>query len=232
MPFQKSFRRTVFIYFITVFVLFTAAVVLFQLNREKRYKTAQLENTLENVSEVVHNYVDLYQLMGTNDFKRADTLKLLIPQKNIRITILDKTGNVLYDSFVADYSRMENHFDRPEIIKAFDDEKGSNIRHSETTNQEFYYYAHFYDDYFVRVAMVYDIQLKHFLQAGHFFIFFIILVFLIVGLLINVVTKRLSITITKLKDFSIKAALNEPIENGNEFPDNELGEIGKQIIKI
>jgi len=232
MPFQKSFRRTVFIYFITVFVLFTAAVVLFQLNREKRYKTAQLENTLENVSEVVHNYVDLYQLMGTNDFKRADTLKLLIPQKNIRITILDKTGNVLYDSFVADYSRMENHFDRPEIKKAFDDEKGSNIRHSETTNQEFYYYAHFYDDYFVRVAMVYDIQLKHFLQAGHFFIFFIILVFLIVGLLINVVTKRLSITITKLKDFSIKAALNEPIENGNEFPDNELGEIGKQIIKI
>jgi two-component system OmpR family sensor kinase/two-component system phosphate regulon sensor histidine kinase PhoR len=47
-----------------------------------------------------------------------------------------------------------------------------------------------------------------------------------------VVTKRLSISITKLKDFSIKAALNEPIENENEFPDNELGEIGKQIIKI
>ena len=232
MPFQKSFRRTVFVYFIAVFVLFTTAVLLFQLNREKRHKTAQLEITLENVSEVVHNYVDLYQLTTTNDFKRADTLKLLIPQKNIRITILDKTGNVLYDSFVADYSRMENHFDRPEIKKAFDDDKGSNIRHSDTTNQEFYYYAHFYDDYFVRVAMVYDIQLKHFLQAEHFFIFFIILVFLIVGLLINVVTKRLSISITKLKDFAIKAAINEPIDNENEFPNNELGEIGKQIITI
>jgi two-component system OmpR family sensor kinase/two-component system phosphate regulon sensor histidine kinase PhoR len=232
MPFQKSFRRTVFVYFITVFVLFTTAVLLFQLNREKRYKTAQLENTLENVSEVVHNYVDLYQLMNTGDFKRADTLKSLIPQKNIRITIADKKGNVLYDSFVEDYRKMENHLERPEFKKAFDDKTGANIRHSETTNQEFYYYARNYDDYFVRVAMVYDIQLKHFLQAEHLFIFFIIFVFLAVGLLINVVTKRLSISITKLKDFSIKAALNEPIENGNEFPDNELGEIGKQIIKI
>jgi two-component system, OmpR family, phosphate regulon sensor histidine kinase PhoR len=232
MPFQKSFRRTVFNYFITVFVLFTTAVILFQLNREKRYKTAQLENTLENVSEVVHNYVDLYQLMITGDFNRADTLKSLIPQKNIRITIIDKKGNVLYDSFVADYSKMENHLDRPEIKKAINEKTGSNIRHSGTTNQEFYYHAHLYGDYFVRVAMVYDIELRHFLQAEHFFIFFIILVFLSIGILINVVTKRLSISITKLKDFSIKAALNEPIENENEFPDNELGEIGKQIIKI
>jgi two-component system OmpR family sensor kinase/two-component system phosphate regulon sensor histidine kinase PhoR len=213
-------------------VLFTAAVILFQLNREKRYKTAQLENTLENVSEVIHNYIDLYQLMNTGDFNRADTLKILIPQKNIRITIVDLKGKVLYDSFVADYSNMENHLNRPEIQKALNAETGSNIRHSETTNQEFYYHAHHYDNYFVRVAMVYDIQLKHFLKAEHFFIFFIILVFLSVGILINVVTKRLSISITKLKDFSIKAALNEPIENENEFPDNELGEIGKQIIKI
>jgi two-component system OmpR family sensor kinase/two-component system phosphate regulon sensor histidine kinase PhoR len=232
MPFQKSFRRTVFVYFITVFVLFTAAVLIFQLNREKRYKTAQLENTLENVSEVVHNYIELYQLMSTGDFKRADTLKSLIPQKNIRVTIVDKKGNVLYDSFVADYSKMENHLARPEIQKALNAEIGSNIRHSETTNQEFYYHVHNYSDYFVRTAMVYDIQLKHFLEAEHLFIFFILVVFLAVGLLINAVTKRLSISITKLKDFSIKAALNEPIENENEFPDNELGEIGKQIIKI
>jgi two-component system, OmpR family, phosphate regulon sensor histidine kinase PhoR len=232
MPFQKSFRRTVFVYFFTVFVLFTTAVILFQLNREKRYKTAQLENTLENASEVVHNYVELYQLMNTGDFKQADTLKFLIPQKNIRITIVGKKGNVLYDSFVADYSKMENHLQRPEIQKALNAETGSNIRHSETTNQEFYYHVHNYGDYFVRAAMVYDIQLKHFLQAEHFFIFFIILVFLTVGLLINAVTKRLSISITKLKDFAIKAAINEPIDNVNEFPNNELGEIGKQIITI
>ncbi|HSO85205.1 MAG TPA: hypothetical protein VLQ91_01540, partial [Draconibacterium sp.] len=232
MPIQQSFRRTIFIWFIAVFILFTAAVLLFQLNREKRYKTSQLENTLENVCEVTHNYIDLYQLMKTGDFTRVDTLEFLIPQKNIRLTIINKKGDVLYDSFVKDYGQMENHFERPEIQKAFYTETGSNIRRSETTNQEFYYYAHYYGDYFVRAAAVYDITLKHFLKAEQMFYFFIILIFIIIWLIINAVTKRLSVSITKLKDFAIKAAKNEPIENENEFPNNELGEIGKQIIKI
>jgi len=231
-PFQKSFRRTIFIYFIAVFVFFTAAVLLFQLNREKRYKTAQLENTLENVTEVTHNFIDFYKLMESGDFTKADTLKMLIPQQNIRVTIIDEKGKVLYDSSVKDYAGMENHFHRPEVQRALYAEYGANIRRSDTTKKEYYYYAHHYGNYFVRAAMVYDINLRHFLQAEHLFIFFIILVFLFVWLIINIVTKRLSISITKLRDFAISAARNEPIENEDEFPNNELGEIGKQIIKI
>jgi two-component system OmpR family sensor kinase/two-component system phosphate regulon sensor histidine kinase PhoR len=91
-PLQQSFRRTIFIYFIAVFVLFTSAILLYQLNRERHYKSAQLENTLENVAEVAHNYVQVYQLAKTGDFKRADTLRNLVPQKNIRVTIIDKKG--------------------------------------------------------------------------------------------------------------------------------------------
>lgn len=232
MPLQHSFRRTIFIYFIAVFILFTAAILVFQLNREKRYKTAQLENTLENVSEMTHNFIEFYNLAQTGNFQKADTLKQLIPQKNIRITIVDKKGSVLYDSSVKDYLRMENHLQRPEIQRALFAKSGSNIRHSDTTKQEYYYYAHNYGDYFVRAAALYDINLKHFLEAEHLFFIVIIIIFLIVGLVINFVTRRLSLTITKLRDFAIKAARNEPIENGNELPDNELGEIGKQIIKI
>lgn len=232
MPIQQTFRRKIFYYFIAVFLIFTLAILLFQLQREKDYKTAQLENTLENVSEVTHNFIEHYNLLGENNFKRADTLKYLIPQKNIRITVVDKKGVVLYDSFVDDYSDMENHFERPEVQKALYSEIGSNIRHSETTNQEFYYYARNYGNYFVRTAMVYNIELENFLKAERFFLFFVIAVFLIIWMLINVVTKRLSISITKLKDFAIKAGKNEPINADSEFPDNELGEIGAQIVKI
>jgi len=191
-----------------------------------------LENTLENVVEVAHNYVELYQLTKTGNFKQADTLAMLVPQKNIRITIIDKKGKVLYDSFVEDYSEMENHFERPEIQKALYSEMGSNIRHSATTDQTFYYYAHNFDGYFVRAAMLYDVDVVNFLKAEKFFIFFIVAIFLIIWLIINYITKRLSISITKLKDFAIKAGKNEPIENENEFPVNELGEIGSQIVKI
>ena len=232
MPLQQSFRKTIFIYFIAVFIVFTSAVLLYQLSRERYYKSAQLENTLENVAEVAHNYIQVYQLSKTGDFKRADTLRNLIPQKNIRITIIDKKGKVMYDSFVDDYENMENHFERPEVQKALYSETGSNIRRSATTNQMFYYYARNFDDYFVRAAMLYDIEVKNFLKAERLFIFFIIGIFLVIWLLINFVTKRLSISITKLKDFAIRAGRNEPIDGDMEFPDNELGEIGSQIIKI
>ncbi len=214
-------------------MLFTVAILLFQLQREKNYKTDQLENTLKNVTEVTHNYIEHYKLMQGNNYRAADTLKYLIPQQNIRITVINKKGVVLYDSFVDDYRTMENHFERPEVQKALYSEEGSNIRHSETTGQDFYYYAHNYDDYFVRTAMVYNVEVENFLKAERFFIFFILAIFLIIWLIINELTKRLSISITKLKDFAIKAGKNEPIEEDeSEFPDHELGEIGAQIVKI
>ena len=67
---------------------------------------------------------------------------------------------------------------------------------------------------------------------GALFIFFIISIFLIIWILINILTKQLSISITKLKDFAIVAARNKTIDADIEFPNNELGEIGAQIVKI
>lgn len=232
MPLQNSFRKTIFIYFIAVFLLFTAAVLVYQYNREKDYKRSKLENTLENVVEVTQNYITLYNLYETGDFSKAEVLGTLVPQQNIRITVIERKGRVLFDSFVENYDQMENHFDRPEIQKALYSETGSSIRKSATTNQDFYYYARNYDKYFIRAAMVYDIQVKDFLKAEKYFIFFILLVFLGIWVVVNVVTKRLSISITKLKDFAINAARNEPLQIDTEFPNNELGEIGTQIVKI
>lgn len=207
--------------------------MLFQLQREKNYKTSQLENTLKNVTEIAHNYIEYNDIMETGDFSQADLLKELVPQKNIRITIIDEKGVVLFDSFVPDYKSMENHFDRPEVQKALYSIEGANIRHSETTGKDFYYYAKNFDEYFVRSAMVYDVEVENFLKAERLFLFFIIAVFLIIWLVINELTKRLSVSITKLKDFAIKAGRNEPInEEEGMFPDNELGEIGSQIVKI
>ncbi len=232
MPEHKTYRRKVFLYFIAVFVVFTVAVLLFQLNREKRYKTEQLENTLENVTEITNNYIQKYHLVENSNFQKADSLKDLLRQPNLRITVISKTGKVLYDSFVNDYPEMENHLERPEIQKALYSGSGSNIRFSNTTKQEFYYFAKNYDGYFVRAAMVYNLQLEHFLKGERYFIFFILFMFLVIWLLVNVVTKQLSISVTKLKDFAIKAGHNEPIEAESDFPENELGEIGSQIVKI
>jgi len=214
-----------------VFLVFTIIVIAFQYNREKSYKTGLLENTLENVTETVYNYIEHYRLMASGDFAMADTLKHVIPQKNIRFTLIDKKGVVLYDSFVPEYAEMENHFDRPEIQKALYNETGSNIRHSATLDKDFYYYARNYEKYFVRTAMVYDVRVDNFLKANRFFIFFIFFVFVVIWYVVSLLTKKLTESIIQLKDFSIKAGNNTlHAEDAWNFPKNELGDIGKQIV--
>ncbi len=229
---HHSFHQKTFFYFISVFVVFTSVILLFQLNREKHYKIARLENTLENTTEVIHNYIEFNHLYSQNSLVPDDVLKHLVPEKNIRITIISKKGKVLYDSFVENFGAMENHFHRPEIQKALFSEKGGNIRHSKTTNQDFYYYAHNYNNYFVRAAILYNVEVQNFLKANRFFIVFILAVFLIVWFVTNSITKQLSISLIKLKDFAIRAGKNQQIDENIEFPDNELGEIGAQIVKL
>ncbi len=229
---KRTFRKRIFTYFLAVFILFTAVVLLFQLNREKRYRVRQLENTLEIITDLTHNYIERHQLNTTMDFQSIDSIKFILPQENTRITIINKKGVVLYDSFVDDYQSMENHFTRPEIQKALFSGVGSNVRRSATTKQDFYYYAKYFDGYFIRTAVVYNIEIQNFLKGERLFIVFIVVLFLLVWILLHFVTKRLGETITKLKDFSIKAGKNEPIEPEPSFPDNELGTISAQIIRI
>jgi signal transduction histidine kinase len=230
--FKKSFRGEIFFYFIIVFIISTIAILTFQYQREKKYRTLQLENTLDNISEITYKFIEQYNLVAINNIDRVNELKSILPQAHTRLTIIDKKGKVLYDSFVQDYDLMENHLNRPEIQKAINQNIGSNIRVSETTNQEFYYYAKNYPDFLVRTAVVYDLQIENFLKAERVFIFFIVSIFLIIGIILYFITGRLFVAITKLKDFSIKAGRNEHIELDASFPENELGIIGSQIIRI
>ncbi len=229
---RYSFRGKIFFYYILVFFLFTAAILMFQYQREKNYRTRQLENTLDNITEITHRFVSNNNLIVKNETTRIGEIKAVIPQPHIRITLISLDGTVLYDSSVKDYQLMANHLHRPEIQKAIQHNTGSNIRKSDTTQEEYYYYAKKYPGYFVRTAVVYDVQIRNFLKAERFFIIFIISIFISIGIILFFITSRLADTITKLRDFAIKAGNNELIEPNTTFPENELGIIGAQIIHI
>ncbi|MBA4409399.1 MAG: two-component sensor histidine kinase [Odoribacter sp.] len=205
----------------------------YQYDREKSYRTGQLENKLDNISEVAHRYIEHKKIFETGDFKSLDTLKSLLPIENTRLTIMNMDGKVLYDSFVADVKHIENHLLRPEVQKAVHSGKGSSIRVSQTTNQKFYYYAKNCKNYVVRTAAVYNVDIIKFLKTEHFFLFFVVFLFLLMWILLHYTTRRLSDFIIKLKDFALKAGLNEDISKmDSNFQDNELGVIRRQIIQI
>lgn len=230
---QRTFRKRIFINFFVVFSIFTLAVLAYQYDREKSYRTGQLDNNLDNISEVTNRYIQHKNVFETGDFKSLDTLKILLPLENTRLTVIDMTGKVVYDSFVADVNTMENHLMRPEVQKALYSGNGSNIRLSATTNQKFYYYAKNCKKYFVRTAALYNVDIIKFLKTERIFLFFIASLFLLMWILLHFTTRRLSEFVVKLKEFALKAGQNEDISKmDSNFQDNELGVIRKQIVQI
>jgi signal transduction histidine kinase len=230
---KRTFRKRILVNFLIVFSIFSIAVLAYQYDRERQYRTSQLENILDNISEVSHRYIEHKRVFETGDFKSLDTLKSLLPIENTRVTVLDMTGKVLYDSFVSDVQHVENHLTRPEVQKALASGKGSSIRVSSTTNQKYYYYAKNCKTYFVRTAAVYNVDIVNFLKTEHIFWIFIFFLLALMSVLFYFTTRRLSDFIIKLKDFALKAALNEDISKmDSNFQDNELGVIRRQIIQI
>lgn len=64
---------------------------------------------------------------------------------NTRITLMNKNGDVLFDSEV-DISEMENHLDREEVKEALKNGQGESSRYSSTLSEKTYYYALTLDD--------------------------------------------------------------------------------------
>ena len=229
---QRTYQQRIFIYFFSAFTVFTLAILTFQYSREKEYRTSQLENTLDNVASMTDAFIKHNNLNETGDFGKLDSIVYLVPDPEIRVTVIDPKGVVLFDSFVEKYTAMENHLHRPEVQKALYNERGANIRHSATTGLEFYYYARNYDSYFIRCAAVYNVKIQHFLKTSRVFIFFMIALFLLMWLMLYLVTKRLGEFITKLRDFAVLAGKEEDINPNFKFPDSEFGDIQLQIVRI
>ncbi len=229
---MMSFRQRLFISFTAIFTGFTLLVLVFQYDREKNYRIAQLENTLDNITEVAHKYMEINSIVQSGNFTLMDSLMLIIPAQHIRLTVIDPRGVVLYDSEVTKYEEMENHLERPEVRQSVVDGSGSNIRESATTGRSYYYYAKFYPDYFVRTATLYDLTVKDFLHVEKLFLFYLLLLFLLTAIVLFYITRRFSQTINKLKDFAIRLRTGEEIDDSVRFPGDELGTISSQITSL
>lgn len=92
-------------------------------------------------AEVKENLANELRILETSYYKISsnDDLKEFA-SKDFRITLIDKSGKVLFESD-ADAKSMTNHLDRPEIKSAVESGKGSDTRISDTIGIEDHYYA-------------------------------------------------------------------------------------------
>ena len=227
---KLTYKQRIFFYFFIIFALFAVCIIIFEQKEEKAQRTQALEDRLDSYADMIHLYVDQHQLVDSNMIE-IQTLAKAMPL-DIRITIIDESGKVTFDKDIENLNSLENHMDRPEIRNASYQEKGSNIRMSASTHHEYLYYAKQYKGYYVRVALPYTIETKSMLKADNLFIYIVLGVFIIVLLLLNYVAGRFGESISQLKSLAVKIKEDKPLPEKIIFPDDELGEIGNQLVAM
>lgn len=131
-----------------------------------------------------------YYAMGSTDEAMA-----ALACEEIRLTLIDSDGTVVYDSAASELSspaELGNHLSRPEICEALQNGEGRSARYSETLEKRTCYYALVLTDgRILRVAQDSASLLGIFLQALPV-IFVVVMVLLVLSLVISYYsTKRL-----------------------------------------
>ena len=229
---KESFRRRLFFYYFSIFILFTAVILAFQYNREKKIRITALDTRMNDMAGLVDNYISVNSLPETGNYLLIDSIFHLIPVPDLRITIIAIDGSVLYDSSVEEWDKMENHLKRPEVGKSLFSPYGTAVRRSASTGKEYYYFSRYFNTYYVRLAEEYNINIEGFLKREKIFLVFIAVVFAAVWALLALVTRRLGESITMLRDFAARVRRGEGNDPGIIFPKNEIGETGKEIVRI
>ncbi len=93
------------------------------------------------VHEITENLeMNAKLLESTQTFQDKNNIVYNKEITKLRVTLVDENGVVCYDTN-ADISKMDNHKKRPEIKEAFKTGEGASVRHSETMQQDTYYYS-------------------------------------------------------------------------------------------
>ena len=130
-------------------------------------------------------------LRSAGVFNASNEEKLNLKNEDLRITIIDADGTVVYDNEANDIE-MDNHKDRPEIESALKNGEGSDVRKSSTLNKSTYYYAVLLDDgQVLRIAKEASSVWNIFIKVLPLILGIIILMLFSVGIITHYITKSI-----------------------------------------
>ena len=227
---KLTYKQRLFGFIFIIFAVFSVCIIVSEQREERKYRTEALESQLDGYVEVIHQYIGQNHLVANDTIAISPLIKIL--PSDLRVTLIDAEGKVFYEKDTHDLKSLNNHLDRPEIMKALYQDYGSNIRMSASLNHEYLYYAKFFNNYFIRVALPYDVQVQNILKPDNFFIYIVLTLFVLVFILLNLVAGRFNKSINKLRNIISRLRNDQPLPANINFPDDELGEMGKELVDI
>lgn len=221
-PFSQRLFWSVFF----MFLGFTVCFLLFQYQREREFAQEKLNNVLSN-----YNYQLFRKCQQSTDINQT-VISFMddIPQKDLRVTIIDPSGDVLFDNSGTD--EFNNHNDRSEVRKARLYNEGFAIRSSESTGKRYFYSASNIGGYIYRSALPYDPYVRGILTVNKDFIYFMALMTLIFFFVLSRFTFSIGKTISKLRDFALNIEKDRMPAVDYVFPNDELGDISQNIVTL
>lgn len=229
------FSQRLFLSVIFLFLGYAVCFMLFQYKREKAYKIELLNTQLQNYNNQLCDFLADHHGVNSNSMQSYVTTHMM---PNLRVTLIEPSGKVVYDNTNANWKSFANHSLRKEVQDALMYGSGYSIsRQSESIQgEEYFYSARYYPPYriIIRSALPYNLSLAEHLQADSGYLWFALIICLVLIFIFYRFTRKLGKSITKLQQFAMKADRNEPIDMDilQTFPKNELGEISQHIIKI
>lgn len=229
------FSQRLFLSVIFLFLGYAVCFMLFQYKREKAYKIELLNTQLQNYNNQLCDFLADHHGVNSDSMQSYVTTHMM---PNLRVTLIEPSGKVVYDNTNANWKSFANHSSRKEVQDALMYGSGYSIsRQSESIQgEEYFYSARYYPPYriIIRSALPYNLSLAEHLQADSGYLWFALIICLVLIFIFYRFTRKLGKSITKLQQFAMKADRNEPIDMDilQAFPKNELGEISQHIIKI
>ncbi|WP_302631482.1 ATP-binding protein [uncultured Clostridium sp.] len=182
-----------------------------------------------NIKEVdrTKEILSLYNKLITYDLQKGndDFSEYKINNQEIRVSIIDKEGQVLYDSIGE---IIDNHVNREEVVEAFDKGVSSLVRFSDTVGKDLVYYATRIDDNTVirTSAQMSDTKLIT-SKSSKYFLLIIIGVVVISIVLCEKLVKIIVQPVRELEEVTKKIANGDLNKRAVIYYNDEIGSLAK-----
>ena len=109
---SKSFQRNLLLSIGGVFLLFAICFSVYQYKREKEYKIDILHSRLQ-----MYNY-EMVQTVGKDSMSCSRRFRDYVvhhQMEGLRVSVIDKEGRVIFDSYDTDVEALGNHLQRTDV---------------------------------------------------------------------------------------------------------------------
>jgi two-component system, OmpR family, phosphate regulon sensor histidine kinase PhoR len=214
-------KRLMFYMLTTIFFSLIITTAIFVIITRFQY----IDNLKQEL--IINNKLIINALVSRNISDEKVFLDKIQKDVSRRITYIDKSGSVIYDS-MSEVGHMENHNAREEILKARKEGTGSSIRYSETIDKTMIYMAtEFNDGFIIRTSI--PLEFVSVFQ-GRFLKYYVVTIGLVIFIAL-ILSSQLSYVIIKpikeLQDVTSRYAKGEMDKRYSITSSDEIGELGK-----